>query len=207
MSSAKLTTTKALSLLQDTLSKTAETTIESAKSFDIYKALCLISKDIMTEKREKFHSKVSKSSSKRVHYLCMEFLLGRNLKSTLFNLKLDGVFKEVLAEYKINIDDILVIYDDMDTDIGLLRLRNSGSAGGHNGLKSIISNLGSDKFKRIRVGIGKDPQIDIINYVLGKPRKEDMDKIDEATTKAMKAAIDFVNTPFDKVMSMYNVKG
>ena len=122
------------------------------------------------------------------------------------NLSGDSI-KEVMSYYKITIDDILVIYDDMDTEVGSLRLRLSGSSGGHNGLKSIIANLGSDKFKRIRVGIGKDPQIDIINYVLGKPKKEDVDKIDSATTKAMKAAIDFVNLPFDKVMSLYNVKG
>ncbi len=125
---------------------------------------------------------------------------------TYMNLSGESI-KEVMNYYKISIDDILVIYDDMDTEVGLLRLRMSGSAGGHNGIKSIIANLGSDKFKRIRVGISKDPKIDIINYVLGKPKKEDLDKIDEATTKAMKAAIDFVNTPFDKVMSMYNVKG
>lgn len=115
MSSTKLTTTKALALLEETLSKNMETTVKEAKSFDIYKALCLISKDILADKREKFHSKVSKSSSKRVHYLCMEFLLGRNLKSTLFNLKLDTVFKEVLAENKINIDDIY----EVEADAGL----------------------------------------------------------------------------------------
>ena len=125
---------------------------------------------------------------------------------TYMNLSGDSI-REVMNYFKITIDDILVIYDDMDTEVGSLRLRLSGSAGGHNGLKSIIANLGSDKFKRIRVGIGKDKNIDIINYVLGKPKKEDMDKIDESTTKAMKAAIDFVTTPFDKVMSMYNVKG
>ena len=67
--------------------------------------------------------------------------------------------------------------------------------------------LGSENFKRIRVGIGKDPNIDIINYVLGKPKKEDLPKIEEALTKAMKASIDFVSLPFDKVMSMYNTKG
>ena len=95
----------------------------------------------------------------------------------------------------------------MDTNVGGIRLRLSGSAGGHNGIKSIIKLLGSESFKRIRVGVGKDPNIDIINYVLGKPRKEDLPKIEEALTKAMKASIDFVNTPFDKVMSMYNTKG
>ena len=125
---------------------------------------------------------------------------------TYMNLSGDSI-KDVMSYYKINLDDILVIYDDMDTDVGSLRLRLSGSAGGHNGLKSIIANLGTDKFKRIRVGIGKDPQIDIINYVLGKPKKEDFEKIEEATNRAMKAAIDFINVPFDKVMSMYNIKG
>ena len=115
MSSTKLTTAKAEALLEETLSKYSETTLKEAKSFDIYKALCLISKDILADKREKFHSKVSKSSSKRVHYLCMEFLLGRNLKSTLFNLKLDSVFKAVLEEHKINIDDIY----EVEADAGL----------------------------------------------------------------------------------------
>lgn len=115
MSSTKLTTAKAEALLEETLSKYSETSLKEAKSFDIYKALCLISKDILADKREKFHSKVSKSSSKRVHYLCMEFLLGRNLKSTLFNLKLDSVFKAVLEEHKINIEDIY----EVEADAGL----------------------------------------------------------------------------------------
>ena len=74
-------------------------------------------------------------------------------------------------------------------------------------MKSIIKLLGTENFKRIRVGVGKDPNIDIINYVLGKPKKEDLPKIEEALTKAMKASIDFVSLPFDKVMSMYNTKG
>ena len=125
---------------------------------------------------------------------------------TYMNLSGDAIGK-IMKYYKVDINDLLVIYDDMDIPLGSLRLREKGSAGGHNGIKSIIKLLGSESFKRIRVGVGKDPNIDIINYVLGKPRKEDLPKIEEALTKAMKASIDFVNTPFDKVMSMYNTKG
>ena len=125
---------------------------------------------------------------------------------TYMNLSGESI-KEVMSYYKIDIQDILVIYDDMDTNVGGIRLRLSGSAGGHNGIKSIIKLLGSESFKRIRVGVGKDPNIDVVNYVLGKPKKEDLPKIEEALTKAMKASIDFVNLPFDKVMSMYNTKG
>ena len=125
---------------------------------------------------------------------------------TYMNLSGESI-KEVMSYYKITPNDILVIYDDMDTNVGGIRLRLSGSAGGHNGMKSIIKLLGTENFKRIRVGVGKDPNIDIINYVLGKPKKEDLPKIEEALTKAMKASIDFVSLPFDKVMSMYNTKG
>ena len=103
--------------------------------------------------------------------------------------------------------DSSMLYDDISLPPGKLRLRKKGSAGGHNGMKSIIKLLGTENFKRIRVGVGKDPNIDIINYVLGKPKKEDLPKIEEALTKAMKASIDFVSLPFDKVMSMYNTKG
>ncbi len=115
MSSTKISSSKALALLEETLSKYSETTLKEAKSFDIYKALSLISKDILAEKREKFHSKVAKSSSKRVHYLCMEFLLGRNLKSTLFNLKLNDIYAKILKEYNIDIEDVY----EVEADAGL----------------------------------------------------------------------------------------
>ena len=98
--SIKLTNQKALSMLEDMLMKNSEVTLKEAKNADIYKALAMLCRDVLLNQREKFHSKVAKSSSKRVHYLCLEFLLGRNLKSTLFNLKLDSVFANVLKENK-----------------------------------------------------------------------------------------------------------
>lgn len=102
-------------LLEDNLNKYSEITLKEAKKEDVYKALCNVAKDILFDKREKFHSKVAKSSSKRIHYLCMEFLLGRNLKTTLFNLKIDKVCGEVLKANGIDIDDVY----EIEADAGL----------------------------------------------------------------------------------------
>lgn len=124
---------------------------------------------------------------------------------TYMNLSGESV-SEIMAYYKINIEDILVIYDDMDTNPGQIRLRLEGSSGGHNGIKSIIQHLGSDKFKRIRIGIGKNPVYDAINYVLGVPIKEEIDKIRESLNKAAGAALEFPFINFDKLMSKYNGK-
>lgn len=111
------------------------------------------------------------------------------------------------AYYKLDREkDILIIYDDLDLPVGNIRLRSSGSDGGHNGIKSIISHLSTKRFNRIRVGIDKDPRIPTIDYVLGKVRKEDQSAYQQALEKAADAAIRFVDTPFDKVMNIYNVK-
>lgn len=110
--STKLTEQKALHLLEDHLKKYAEITVSEANVKDIYKALAVIAHDMLYEKREKFHSKVAKAQAKRVHYLCMEFLLGRNLKSTLFNLQIDKVFESVLKSYNIKIEDVYEVEND-----------------------------------------------------------------------------------------------
>lgn len=113
--SSRITIQKAESLLEEKLKKYSELTLKEAKTQDVYKALAMISEEILLDKREKFHSKVSKSQAKRVHYLCLEFLLGRTLKTTLFNLKLDGVFKQVLSNNNINIEDVY----EVESDAGL----------------------------------------------------------------------------------------
>ena len=105
--------------------------------------------------------------------------------------------------YKINIDDVLVIYDDMDFDVGTFRIKPFGSSGGHNGIKSIISCLGTEKFKRIRVGISK-PKSDTINYVLGRFSKLDNSKIEDVLNIISKVIDDFIVLDFDKLMSKYN---
>lgn len=111
----KLTEQKALELLEDNLKKYSELTLKEANTKDLYKALAQISHDILFDKRESFHSKVAKTQSKRVHYLCMEFLLGRNLKSTLFNLGIDKVYAKILKNLNIDIEDV---YEE-ENDAGL----------------------------------------------------------------------------------------
>ena len=111
----KISEQKALQLIQENLKKYSEITLNEANPKDLYKALCDIAREILFEKREKFHSKVSKTQSKRIHYLCMEFLLGRNLKSTLFNLGIDKIFSGILKEYGKNIDDVY----ECENDAGL----------------------------------------------------------------------------------------
>ena len=111
----KLTEQKALELLEDNLKKYSELTLKEANTKDLYKALAQISHDILFDKRERFHSKVAKSQAKRVHYLCMEFLLGRNLKSTLFNLGIDKVYAKILKNLNIDIEDV---YEE-ENDAGL----------------------------------------------------------------------------------------
>lgn len=105
--------------------------------------------------------------------------------------------------YKIDIQDILVIYDDMDFEVGKFKLKPSGSSGGHNGIKSIISCLGTENFKRIRVGISK-PKGDTINYVLGKFSKSDNEKIMNVLGELNKVIDDYIQMDYDKLMSKYN---
>jgi len=105
--------------------------------------------------------------------------------------------------YKINVSDILVIYDDMDFEVGTFKLKPSGSSGGHNGIKSIISNLGTENFKRVRIGISK-PKGDTINYVLGKFSKSEMDEISKVTRRIADVIDDYISLDFDKLMSKYN---
>lgn len=108
--------------------------------------------------------------------------------------------------YKISSDDILVISDDLDLDLGKFRLRSNGSSGGHNGLKSIISNLGTDKFKRLRVGISNDKE-DVINYVLSKFNKKELNEIDSLFDILVKVIDDYFIMDFTSLMSQYNRKG
>ena len=108
--------------------------------------------------------------------------------------------------FKIDKEDILIIYDDLDLETGRIRIRDKGSAGGHNGIKSIIAHVGGQDFKRIRIGIQKNPNIPVVDYVLGKFSSEEMTKMDAGIEKAIKVCKDFVDTDFHKIMSIYNAK-
>ena len=104
------------------------------------------------------------------------------VKPTTFVNNSGIAIKQVINYYKIkNIKDVLVVYDDINIDLGKIRFRSQGSDGGHNGLNSIIEQLGSRNFWRLRIGIDKpDDKNKVIEYVLGKPSKEDKESIFES---------------------------
>ena len=106
--------------------------------------------------------------------------------------------------YNIPIEDICVLVDDLDLPIGKIRLRMKGSSGGQNGLKNIIAHLGTQEFKRIRIGIGNDKLMLTADYVLGKVRKEDRPAYEDALERAAHAALDSITQPFNIVMGKYN---
>ncbi len=111
---------------------------------------------------------------------------------------------QIMKYYHIDINDLLIIYDDLDLKYGQLRLRLKGSSGGHNGIKSIINYIHSENFKRIRIGIEKNPLIETADYVLGKVEKDKQQLFDDSIEKASQAAIEFISDEFEKIMNKYN---
>lgn len=123
--------------------------------------------------------------------------------TTYMNLSGQSVIK-VKNYYKVDLNDILIVVDDINIDLAALRLREKGSAGGHNGLKSLISHLQSNEFKRIRVGI-KFEKGDLINHVLGKFSKKELEVLEPAFELAKDACVSFSkSTPFSNIMTRYN---
>lgn len=124
---------------------------------------------------------------------------------TYMNLSGESV-REIVSYFKIPIEDIVVIYDDLDLEPGKIRLRLSGSSGGHKGIQNIIENLGTEEIKRIRIGIGK-PTFDTIDYVLGKPLKEERELIAQSIEEACEALKEILKHNFDSAMNRFNQKG
>lgn len=124
---------------------------------------------------------------------------------TYMNLSGEAVI-EAVKFYHIDPKDILVIYDDLDLPVGKIRLREKGSAGGQNGMKNIINHLHTQEFNRIRVGIGKDARVPVVDWVLGKIRKEEKEDYMQAVQEAKDAAIYSVSHSFIDTMSKYNRK-
>ena len=122
--------------------------------------------------------------------------------TTFMNLSGTAV-RQVVDYFKIELSDIIVICDDMALPVGTIRLRNKGSSGGQKGLQNIIDILGTEEFKRIRVGIG-EPPFDAIDYVLSKPLKEELPQIEEAIHDAVEAIKEALRSDFDRAMSKFN---
>jgi len=123
---------------------------------------------------------------------------------TFMNLSGDSLI-EIVNFYKEDVDNIIVAYDDIDLEVGKLRLRSQGSAGTHNGMKSVIGNLGTTEIKRIRIGIGK-PNIALVDYVLGNFSKADKDTLEVALDDAVKALEITLAKNINSAMEIYNGK-
>lgn len=122
---------------------------------------------------------------------------------TFMNLSGTAV-KEVANYFKIPVDDIIIIYDDMALEPGKIRLRLKGSSGSHKGMQNIIDNFKSEDFKRIRIGIG-EPTYDSKDFVLSKPSKDEMPLIENAIEKASEALKEILKRKsFEKSMSLFN---
>ena len=108
--------------------------------------------------------------------------------------------------YKIPADHILVVSDDISLPVGKLRLRSAGSAGGHNGLKNIIQHLGTDRFPRIKVGVGSPQQAgyDVVDWVIGMPTGEDQNVLLDALDRAAQAIPSVITQGMDRSMNQFN---
>lgn len=145
---------------------------------------------------------------KKLKCLLAKFKLGNEdvilIKPTTFmNLSGEAV-NAVMNYYKIDIKDVLIIYDDISLDLGRLRFRANGSDGGHNGIKSIIKHLNSKTFNRLKIGTGPQPPIPSETFVLQNFSKEQMPELKESITKAAEAALFSLENPIDKVQNKYN---
>lgn len=128
------------------------------------------------------------------------------LVKPLTYMNLSGECVRPLMDYfDVAVEDIVVLYDDLDIAPGAIRLRQKGSAGGHNGMKSLIAHLGTDQFNRIRIGVGRPTGgMKVVDYVLAPFSKEETAVIEEMVQKSASACEAWLSKPFLDVMSNYN---
>lgn len=160
---------------------------------------------------DKFAKSIGTSITKeKFNGLYTETFINGNKVILLKPLSYMNLSGEVLIKYinffKINIEDILVISDDLDMDFGRIRLKPTGSSGGHNGLKNIELHLNTQEFKRLKIGIANNKDIDTKDYVLGKFNTEEKEKIIELSETVINILKDFCSLEFDKIMNKYNRK-
>ena len=123
--------------------------------------------------------------------------------TTFMNLSGTAV-QEVIHYFKIELEDVVVVFDDMALEPGKIRLRKEGSSGGHKGMQNIIDCLSSEQIKRIRIGIGEPGEWDNVDYVLSKPLKDEKPLIDEAIENAADALKEMLKSDFDRAMNKFN---
>ena len=162
-----------------------------------YEVLDLIAKDLKFEfTKSKFNAMI-----KKINYQGENVLFVKPL--TYMNNSGEAV-KAILDYYKISIDELLVIHDDLDLDIGKVRLRKEGTSAGQKGIQNIIDLLKSKEFKRIKIGIGKSDVIPVVDYVLGKFKGEEEKQFFDGIKKAKDAALLSIIKDFEYVSNRYS---
>ncbi len=157
------------------------------------------------EKKYGFETKTYKFKSKTA----VATIGGKNclvMKPETFMNKSGEAISEAMNFYKIPLENLLVIYDDISLEPSHLRIRRQGSAGGHNGIKDILALCGGDNFPRIKIGVGKKPHpdYDLADWVLGKFSQDDQKKIDEVCETACLATELIVKGEIGEAMNRYN---
>lgn len=122
---------------------------------------------------------------------------------TYMNLSGETVMS-ICNYYQIPMDNLIVIYDDVDTDFAKLRIRRKGSAGTHNGMRSIISLIQKDDFPRVRIGIGRSSHMQLADFVLQRFSKDEMIEIKETIDRAAQAVVSIMELGVDQAMNRYN---
>lgn len=122
---------------------------------------------------------------------------------TYMNLSGETVMS-ICNYYQIPMDNLIVIYDDVDTDFAKLRIRRKGSAGTHNGMRSIISLIQKDDFPRVRIGIGRSTHMQLADFVLQRFSKDEMIEIKETIDRAAQAVVSIIDLGVDQAMNRYN---
>ena len=150
----------------------------------------------ITIDKQKFDGLFVKTNIKGIDIILLKPLKYMNLSGE--------VVKKFVDFYKINIEDILIISDDLDMQLGKIKLKSKGSSGGHNGLKNIENHLNTQEYKRLKIGISNNKNIDTKDYVLSKFNIEDLKIIQTTINNTINILNDFLELPFDTLMSKYN---
>lgn len=165
--------------------------------------------DVMDALADKYNISISENKHKA---LCgkgviegMKVVLAK--PQTYMNLSGESV-AELVNYYKLDPEsELIVVFDDISLEPGNIRIRKKGSAGGHNGIKNIIAQLGTDTFQRIKVGVGEKPKgYDLAAYVLGHFHGEDLELMEEGYEKAISATEEILKGEIDAAMNEYNRK-
>jgi PTH1 family peptidyl-tRNA hydrolase len=150
---------------------------------------------------------IQKEENKKTYqlYQCIMEGIKVYLLKPMTYMNLSGIaVREFVQKTGLETEELIIIYDDVSLELGRIRLRKSGSAGGQKGMKNIIQELGTDEIKRIKIGIGPKTIPSLPDFVLSKFREEEHEKLEWALEQTAKAMKDIIKEDFDSVMNRYN---